>query len=181
LVALCCFPPMTKLLYPHLFPIDHTQILVIRTVWLPWTEFARIISEVFLALFVGGQVFNDWVRDSIRDNLRKLQELFDSAATNEAEDLRTRMNEALDELIDWLVGGRGLRHKIRRFRVAFASVLELKDAVWRDIRWLYPRLLMIRIYYLFPGGIYGLVAYLSFAVILLSKCFKYYLDFGITR
>lgn len=179
--ALLCCPPVMHWIYPQLFPVDLHEAQAFRTQFLPWTEFTRIISEVLLAVFVGGQVFNDAVRNSIKRTLERLQELLDTSTNEQRAELARRANNALDVLEDWLFGRTGVRHKIRRSWDAYNAIIAFRNVVWRDVKWLYLRLITIRIYYLFPGGMYGLLAYVFFFLILLSKCFKFYLDYGISR
>jgi hypothetical protein len=179
LLALACCPPIRELVYTRLISAQnrnwlHTNKLSITQ----WTEFIRILAEVLLAVFVGGQVFNDSLRGYAREFLAVLQELINESHKKHATALRGELQEKASDLKEWLYSEIRIIDIPKSLLQGYRKANALNKLLTGRSLYLHYSLLSLRLYQMLPGGLYGALAYECFLTILLMKCTKYYLDFG---
>lgn len=172
LAALCC-PPACDFILSRTF--DPSLVRNKETI-LPWTEFVRIFAEVCAALFIGGQVFNDGMRRGVVSIFDNLQDAIDESFKQRSSNVREKIGHLATVIKDALTAKVTLGNIVPNLLVILFSTRRIQDLLITDIPHLQGKLLLIRLYYVFPGGLYGIGAYGCFVVILFMKCFKYYID-----
>ena len=175
-LVLVSFPPI--IVYISAIACDYfpfSSMRVSADVWLTWSRFALLTLEVFFVLAISRIVFGEWVAVRSKSTLEELEKRFEQAQT-------AALTNTRDELAN----------QIRAYKYLFSGVtiLTLIPTWWRaqalsrailhTLTNTTPdrtaRFLIAKFTVAFPGGLYGLVAFVIFGLLSFTKVIQAYVE-----
>lgn len=187
-LALSIFPPLV----PHVAetlvsPGTRSYILSNKSEIKAWLDFVTIILELAIALCIGGAVFSETLANRLKQRLYDWQ-------TTYAQEGKEVAEESISETVGLSNRVKRIYNDVRQFNfdansftemfVLFSEKLEEADRTAENLRKLlfhdYPtvvqKLVMGNLIRNFPGGIYGMMAFLLFFCLMVMKVTAIYVS-----
>lgn len=139
--------------------------------WIPYINFAL---EVVFFLMIGGSAFSEWVAANSEATFKDYEEAVEKAKEREVLE---KKDELVSEIKSYyaLIEGINLINLIPRFISIFNTSKRVSNMLVKDVAKVNARFLATKIAVSFPGGIYGLFAFVLFGALIQIKVAKFYL------
>jgi len=173
-IVLIGCPVVSKPLLGQVF--DTEFIVQNKALWKIWLGFSKIVLETLLALMIGASVFAEQFRTTVRKQLEIYSEIREKALQHKLANLRGEFSDIAKEIEDLQrdIGvnfGSMLHNLVRLFKLS-KSIQTTVFAFPKRYRKLAQMALLVG----FPGGTYGLLAFLLFLLLTMVKVMQVYVD-----
>jgi hypothetical protein len=141
-----------------------------------YSDFAIILFQMLIALTVGGIFITEELVKSLQARMAQTQALMDATFVQKRRRMMAKMYRTYVR-VKRLWRGVAWRNVVQRFMDACNSLFELFSLVNKELPVTYAYMLAFRAASAFPGGLYGVMAFVFFECLLLSTVAKTYFDY----
>jgi hypothetical protein len=172
-VLVIAAPPIAHRIVPSGFAV---LVKYDATTWKLWVDYAKLALESLIAVCIGGTVFADSMKSSIRGKLERAATKLDERAREQMEGRRTEIETLVS---DFQTASQRMKLGVRGY---LQGILELALLAPRGYRLLYglyhwgPWINLQVMLLNFPGGLFGFGAYSLLLLLTVLKCLKLYID-----
>lgn len=162
-------------LNPKVFPFD--AIHQNPQLWDRWLSFAGVCSELIIVLLIGGSVFGEWLTARSKDAITKLESAVEAALRKELSEAGDDLTRMIRAYLDML-SGITIRNIVPRLFQLYRESRRILRFSLGDIPRINTRFLLATIGTAFPGGFYGLLAFVMFGIRMFVEVLKLYATAG---
>jgi len=173
IVALSAPPVVERVWDEDIWPFD--SIRASHAVWESWLPFAVTGLEILLALLIGGSVFGEWAAAHSKSALDRLQASVDASRKEDIVDAEDELEGRLRRYRMLLEGITWRNIVVRLWELFFLS-RDILAFVVREVPRTNARFVTAKIGVAFPGGFFGLFAFMTFGVLSIAKVLDLYLN-----
>ena len=156
-----------------LFPLSSMRIS--PGIWLTWSKFASLSIEILFVLAISGTVFGEWTAARSRSTLEELEKRFEQAQTAALTDTRDKLADEL-RAYKYLFSDITVSNLIVRLWQAYERSQTVVHTLTNKVPKRTATFLAAKFTVAFPGGLYGLVAFVLFGLLSLTKVVQIYAD-----
>lgn len=142
-----------------------------------WLAYFGFILEVLFFLMIGGSVFSEWIAAHSKKAITKFETAIEAARHSE---LKTTRDELTEEIRSYneLLEGINFSNFIPRLFSMYKTSNQILSLVVQDVPKVNARFLATKLAVAFPGGAYGVLAFILFGGLIQIKVALLYLEFG---
>lgn len=156
-----------------LFPLSSMRIS--PGIWLTWSKFASLSIEILFVLAITGTVFGEWTAARSRSTLEELEKRFEQAQTLALTDTRDKLANELRAYM-YLFSDITVSNLMVRLWQAYELSQKIARTLTNKVPQRTATFLAAKFTVAFPGGLYGLVAFVLFGLLSLTKVVQIYAD-----
>lgn len=141
------------------------------SVWLPYADF---LLEIVFFLMIGGSIFGEWMASYSKDVIHQYGDAVEKARK---EDLVFSRNDLALKIKEYnnLLEGISFKNAIQRIWQIYWKSREIINTLLKDIPRVNARFIGAKLAVSFPGGTYGLFAFIIFGILIQTKVAQFYL------
>jgi hypothetical protein len=180
LLLVVAFPPLLRFAFSKIIP--EQVIRPDKGIWKEWLAYAKICLEIMVAVAVGGSVFAESVKVATRQALEEYQKVREHVLKRDVKELKGRVRKLTLRYFAvprWIANSKGIANSLRRYVlgmfIIYNSLRKLYGISMSAPNGLF-RFLIWTVSGGFPGGLFGVFAYICFFLLTLTKVIQLYVD-----
>jgi|GEM_PF-7002013 len=169
------FPPVVETIKFRSTPLPLISSIVEDPVfWKKWLPFINFLVEIVFFLMIGGSVFSEWVVTQSKTAIQRYETAMDIARKKAVVDKKDELAKELKSYYD-LIDGICLSNFLKKLWLLYRGANRVTKILSEDVAKVNTRFLIAKITVSFPGGTYGLFAFILFAILVQIKVGQLYL------
>lgn len=142
--------------------------------WSVWLPYANFLLEIIFFLMIGGSVFGEWMASYSKDVIHQYGSAVEKARQN---DLVFSKNELASKIREYhnLLQGINFKNVIQRIWQIYWKSRKILNTLLKDVPRVNARFIGAKLAVSFPGGTYGLFAFIIFGILIQMKVAQFYL------
>ena len=142
--------------------------------WQVWLPYVNFILEILFFLMIGGSVFSEWVVAHSKKIIDKYGKAVESARKNDIVDVKDELTQRIKEYYS-LLEGINITNSLPRLYALYKTSRSVIGVLMSDVAKVNAKFLSTKLAVSFPGGFYGLFAFVLFALLVQVKIAQFYL------
>ncbi len=142
--------------------------------WGVWLPYANFLLEIVFFLMIGGSVFGEWMASYSKDAIHQYGGAVEKARK---KDLVLSENDLALKIRDFssLLEGIDFKNAIQRIWQIYWKSRKILNTLLKDVPRVNARFIGAKLAVSFPGGTYGLFAFIIFGILIQTKVAQFYL------
>lgn len=173
-VVLAAPPVIEFILCTQLSPDERVSLKGNEKILLEWLSFVSIFLEVTIALAIGGSIFGE----RLANKFKKAVTAYEESRTLVLEARKTGLNDEISKTVDAIIdlfSNKTLLQFVSNIPKLWKLAKNLRRMLFDEMPTFQRRYITLMMYSTFPGGLYGLIAFLSFFALSIIKVFQLYI------
>ena len=173
--AVIALPPIVDQVKESSVALPFIELIIEDPVfWKRWLPFFGLILEIMFLLMIGGSVFSEWVAAHSKETIEKYEAAVVEAKKREITEAKENLVQKIEDYNRLLedVNYRNILPKIYKLYRASQEIINL---LLNDVAQTNARFLGTKLAVSFPGGSYGIFAFVLFATLIQVKIAQFYL------
>ncbi len=168
-------PPVIEIVKEGSFYLPFfSHILENPLFWEKWLPYINFVIEIVFFLMIGGSVFSEWVASQSKETFKKFELAVEKAKEKEILDTKDELVEKIEDYYS-LFEGITLKNIIPRIWTLYRTSNRIIALLVNDVAKVNAKFLGTKLAVSFPGGAYGLFAFLLFVLLVQLKIGAFYL------
>jgi hypothetical protein len=152
-----------------------TEFVNNAVVWKTWLPFVSFLLEIIFFLMIGGSVFSEWIASHSKEAIEKYETAIVKATENEVESARGALEKEIYNYNNLLKADITFSDFIPTLWDLYKISNTIMQLTVKDIPRINARFIVSKLVISFPGGTYGLVAFIIFGALIQVKIGQMYL------
>ncbi len=142
--------------------------------WSVWLPYASFLLEIVFFLMIGGSVFGEWMASYSKDAIHQYG---DAVEKSRRKDLSFSKNELELKIREYsnLLEGISFKNAVQRIWQIYWKSRKILNTLLKDVPSVNARFIGAKLAVSFPGGTYGLFAFIIFGILIQTKVAQFYL------
>jgi hypothetical protein len=163
----------------HIAYMDEHELLMSmaanKQCWNDYLAFFSFGLEIVTAILIAGAAFSEWLTTSYKSTVDEWERKIEQARHNELTDVQQEAESLLKRHFD-LIRSTTLTNLLSNLPKLYKTASGFSRLVYRDVGRVNFQFLLAKALVAFPGGLYGLLAFVLFYGLCLLKVLSYYVD-----
>lgn len=143
--------------------------------WKRWLPFINFFLEIVFFLMIGGSIFSEWVAAHSKETIEKFEAAVEEAKKHEVDEARKSLVKSI-ETYNSLLKGINIKNLIPRVYALFKESRKIINMLVNDVAKINAKFLGTKLAVSFPGGSYGVFAFILFVALIQVKIAQFYLQ-----
>jgi hypothetical protein len=172
--SIIALPPIIDLVKDNAFPLPFIDSVYSNPAfWKRWLPFLDFFIEAIFFLMIGGSIFSEWVVAHSKAIIDKYEIAVEAAKTQELAEAKEVLVKSIMNY-NMLLKGITIQNLIPRVFEIYKASREVIDLLVNDAARVNARFLATKLAVSFPGGAYGVCAFVLFAALIQVKVAQFY-------
>lgn len=168
-------PPVVEIVSENNFPLPlMSSILSEPDYWATWLPFINFVLEILFFLMIGGSVFSEWIASNSKKIFEDYQAAVEDAKEEDVSRIKAKLSKELKSYY-LLVEGVNIRNFFPKLFALYRASNRIVNMIVKDVPRVNASFLSSKIAMSFPGGYYGLFAFVVFGALVQVKIGHFYL------
>ncbi len=141
--------------------------------WNAWLPYTQLVIEILFALFIGGSIFGNWLSNSSEEYVQKLETQLNLISNDNYQEVSSRLATNYKDLEATI--------RATKFGNFFSSLMQIirlsrsiSNILYADFPKKFTGIVAAKFMVSFPGGLYGLIAFALFWIIMSLETLSIY-------
>lgn len=172
--SIIALPPIIDLVKDNAFPLPFIDSVYSNPAfWKRWLPFLDFFIEAIFFLMIGGSIFSEWVVAHSKAIIDKYEIAVEAAKTQELAEAKEVLVKSIMNY-NMLLKGITIQNLIPRVFEIYKASREVIDLLVNDAARVNARFLATKLAVSFPGGAYGVCAFVLFAALIQVRVAQFY-------
>ena len=140
-----------------------------------WLSYVSFTLEIIVLLTLGGTIFGEWITAKSKDALKEYQEQLEKARTQRIGELREGLQDHILSITNAVQGAKW-RNLLQTVLTISRASVSVYDILLNQVPIANRTFLMAKLYVSFPGGLYGLLSFLTIILLTITKAVQLYVE-----
>lgn len=173
--GIIALPPVIELIKANAYQLPLIGfVLENPEFWEIWLPYINFVLEILFFLMIGGSVFSEWVAAHSKNIMDKYETAVDIARQQYLECTKDELATKIEKYYS-LLEGINIRNVFPRIYNLYNESRSIINILVHDVARVNARFLGAKLAVSFPGGFYGLFAFILFAMLVQVKVGQFYL------
>lgn len=143
--------------------------------WKDYLSYAALFIEIIVAILIGGSIFSEWVAKSYKDLIKQYEDKIMRAREAKLVSMKENWEKILHEHITLIRDAR-FSNLLQTLPKLYTTANEFLKQIYGNIGKTNMRFIIAKAMIAFPGGLYGLLAFVFFYALCIIKVLIYYCE-----
>lgn len=169
-------PPVIDIIISHQDRIPvFLSVQIHKQVWLDYVEYVSFLLEIAIAFLIGGSIFAEWATNYYKAAVETYEKKIIEARENNLTELKEESEQLIKRHMEILSQMTAINF-IASLCELWKTSMRFINLMYRDVGRVNSIFLMTKALVSFPGGLYGLLAFISFYTLCVLRVVSYYID-----
>lgn len=176
-LIILCLPPMVGLISTSVLSLEFKHYLITnKDILKAWLNFGSLVLEILIAILLGQILLTEGMAQRLKRLVADSQVNYQRNLEIELRTEEMQLKNNVDEIYRLLHENASFPKLIANIGKAYRLVKESLIFLYPGLRDLYTKVIFLSLITSFPGGLYGLGAFILFILLSFTKVLGFFLD-----